>query len=285
MKINCQKIWDILIENPQLESPDFEVMVHLENCDECRKLYSEMQQIGELWKKNGVNLPKKDEIVAARQSAIRKIRMRKEKGILFQWVGNRGTWKLAFGVMMTVVVLVAGIYMGNMLRNIQPGTIETVTHAIPSKILKAMKSKSSGLPMDMQKAGLGLPQILAYMVKYDQNESHRLESVSELANLKDDKLAQDALMYALRNDPNPGIRMRAIKSLAMRPIRPALRDAYLYALWNDHNDGIRMEAIEALTPVAQDKDVMETLRFIASNDEHEGIRHFARNALESVQNG
>jgi hypothetical protein len=192
---------------------------------------------------------------------------------------------LGFGIAVTVVVFGAGIYMGNILRKIQPGTIQMATEAIPAKILKAMKSRSSSLPVDVQKAGWGLPQILAYMVKYDQNESHRLESVSELANLEDDRMAQDALMYALRNDPNPGIRMRAIKSLAQRPIRPALRDAYLYALWNDTNDGIRMEAIEALTPAAQNKEVMETLKFIASSDEHEGIRHFAKSALEFAHNG
>ncbi len=284
MKKNCQKIREILIEIPQLESHEPEVKTHIEGCDECRKWYSEMQQIGELWVKNGVDLPSKDEIAEVRQNAIRRIRIREEKGPLFQWIGTRGTWKLAFGVAMAVVVFGAGIYMGNMLRKIQPGTIEVATHAIPAKILKAMQSKSSGLPVDVQKAGWGLPQILAYMVKYDQNESHRLESVSELANLEGDRLAQDALMYALRNDPNPGIRMRAIKSLTIRPIRPALRDVYLYALWNDTNDGIRMEAIKALTPVAEEKEVMETLRFIASSDEHEGIRHFAKDALESVQN-
>ncbi len=284
MKKNCQKIREKLIEIPQIESPEPEVKAHIESCDECQKWYSEMQQISDLWVKNGLDLPSKGAIAEARQSAIRRIRLRKEKGPIFQWIGTRGTWKLALGVAMTVVVFGAGIYMGNVLRKIQPGTIEIATQAIPSKILKAMQSKSSGLPADVQKAGWGLPQILAYMVKYDQNESHRLESVYELANLEDDRLAQDALMYALRNDPNPGIRMRAIKSLAIRPIRPALRDAYLYALWNDTNDGIRMEAIEALTPVAEEKEVMETLRFIASSDEHEGIRHFAKNALESVQN-
>jgi hypothetical protein len=186
---------------------------------------------------------------------------------------------------MAVVVFGVGIYMGNILRKIQPGTIQMAKHAIPANIVKAMQSKSSGLPLDIQKAGWGLPKILAYMVKYDQNESHRLESVSELAQLEDDKMAEDALIYALRNDANPGIRMRAIKSLAARPIKPTLRDAYLYALWNDTNDGIRMEAIEALTPVAQNKEVMETLKFIASSDEHEGIRHYAKDALEFAHNG
>ena len=284
MKKNCQKIRNILIEISPFDPIDSEVKAHIESCEECRTWYSEMQQLGEFWAKNGMDLPSKDEILAARQNAIRKIRIHEGKSPLFRWITISANWRLAFGIAVAVVVFGAGIYLGNMLRNIQPGTIQMAKQAIPAKILKAIQSKSSGLPVDVQKAGWGLPQILAYMVKYDQNESHRLESVNELANLEDDRMAEDALMYALRNDPNPGIRMRAIKSLAERPIRPALRDAYLYALWNDTNDGIRMEAIEALTPVASNKEVMETLKFIASSDEHEGIRHFAKGALESAQN-
>lgn len=285
MKKECQNIREILIEKSPSDPIALEVKAHIESCEHCRKWYSELQKFSDFWAKNGLDLPNMDEILAARQNAIRRIRMKEGRHPIFRWIHSHGKWQLAFGIAMAVVVFGVGIYMGNILRKIQPETIQMAKQAIPANILKAIKSKSSGLPLDIQKAGWGLPQILAYMVKYDQNESHRLESVSELAQLEDDKMAEAALIYALRNDPNPGIRMRAIKSLAERPIKPALRDAYLYALWNDTNDGIRMEAIEALTPVAENKEVMETLKFIASSDEHEGIRHFAKDALELAHSG
>ena len=285
MKKNCKKIRDVLLENPDQKKLIPELKKHLETCAECRKWILDVQLLESLWELSNQDLPSAEEITIARQEAIRRIRHGEGRFSIQNWLQQRLSWKIAWGAALAVVVFAAGIYLGNMLRHLQPGTLRTAQKAVPGWIMKAVQSQSAKLPQELQINGWGVSQVLAYLVKYDQNEGHRLNSVEELANIGDDRLAQDALIYALLNDPNPGVRMKAIKSLSQRKMNTDLRDTYIYALWNDGNAGIRLEAIDALTPIAQDKQVMETLQFIAASDAHEGVRTQAREVIRAVEIG
>ena len=280
MKTNCEKIRTNLLEGLSQE-----VEKHLEKCAECRDWYSDLQRLEQVWSTGANLLPTKEEMVAARQEAIRRIKLGDSKKEILSVFKRPVSWKLAWGIAASVIVFATGIYVGSLLRSIQPKAMKTTSKALPTWILKAVRSPSSELPSEIQTAGWGLPKILAYISKNDRNEGHRLESVTELRNLGDEKLVRDALIYALKNDSNPGVRIRAIKALADYSVNPALRDAYIYALWHDDNSGVRLEAIKALTPIAQEKTVNEVLQFVATRDNHEGVRVQAREAIRSTNAG
>ena len=280
MKTNCEKIQTNLIEgiSPEVEK-------HLEQCAECRDWFADLQRLEKVWSTGADLLPTKEEMVATRQEAIRRIRLGDSKKKFLSIFKRPVSWKLAWGIAASVVVFGTGIYVGSLLRSIQPKVMKTTSEALPTWILKAVRSPSSELPPEIQTTGWGLPNILAYIIKNDRNEGHRLESVTELRKLGDEQLVRDALIYALKNDSNPGVRIRAIKALTDYSVNPALRDAYIYALWHDDNPGVRLEAIEALTPIAQEKTVNEVLQFVATRDNHEGVRVQAREALRNTNAG
>ena len=280
MKTNCKKIRTNLTQG--LSS---EVEKHLEQCAECRDWFTELKRLEKVWSENASLLPKKEEMVSARQESIRRIRLGESKKKLLSVFKKPVSWKLAWGIAASVVVFATGIYVGSLLRSIPPTAIKTTSEALPNWISKAVQSPSSELPPEIQTAGWGLPKILAYMIKNDRNEGHRLESVTELSKLGDEQMVRDALIYALKNDSNPGVRIKAIKALSDYSVNPALRDAYIYALWHDDNPGVRLEAIEALKPIAQEKTVNEVLQFVATRDNHEGVRVQAREAIRSTNAG
>jgi hypothetical protein len=280
MKKACEKIRTEFFNG---SSPEFEK--HLEQCAECRDWFADMQKTEKVWDIGSNLLPKKEEMIAARQEAIRRIKLGDSKKKLLSVFKRPISWKLAWGIAASVIVFATGIYVGILMRSIQPEAIKTTSAALPTWITKAIQSPSSDLPPEIQTAGWGLPKILAYMIKNDRNEGHRLESVTELSKLGDEQLVRDALIYALKNDSNPGVRIKAIKALSDYQVNPALRDAYIYALWHDDNPGVRLEAIEALKPIAQEKTVNEVLQFVASRDNHEGVRVQAREAIRSTNAG
>jgi hypothetical protein len=283
MKKQCTVIRNILVEDTRAREFK-EIQEHLKECADCQQWLREMRGLEMLWKRNHLDLPHREEVVKARQEAMRRIRMRSVPKPLFRGGLKPVTWKVALGASVAVVVFAIGIYLGGALETFQFGMFRGAGQAVPGWIAKAIQSPSAELPQNVQ-AGWGLPKILAYMVKFDQNAGHRLESVSELSEIADDRVAQEALVYALMNDPNPGIRLWAIKSLAQRPIDNTLQDAYLYALWNDDNDGIRLEAIKALTPVIEDEEVIKILQLVAASDESLGVRFHARNAIRRATEG
>jgi len=285
MKKICQETRDNLITDFSVNKLPAAEKAHFDGCDVCQRWLRNCEKLDAYWSRAARDIPDESAIDAARRNAMRRIKIGNGKPAWSLWLHDRMSRKFAWGVTLAVVVFGAGIYVGILMRRLPPDTVRSAGRAIPHWILKAVQSESSKLPGNVQTANLGLPELLAYLVKYDQNAGHRMNSVEELANMGDDQTAQQALIYALKTDKNPGIRMKAIKSLAVHPINRALQDAYIYALWNDENPGIRLEAIDALTPVAMDRKVMETLQFVASVDKHEGVRAHAREAIRHAEIG
>jgi hypothetical protein len=285
MKKICRQTRLSLIDNPDKQHLPDDLKSHLQSCQSCSGWLRNSQRLEAMWQLSACSVPGADEIDAARQNAIRKIRLGNDMGTLPRWFLEHNSWKTAWAAALAVVVFASGIYIGILMRRLPPDTVRSAGQAIPNWIMKAIQSKSAQLPGNVNTAGLGFSQLLAYMVKYDQNAGHRLNSVKELASIEDDKLAQEALIYALLNDQNPGVRMRAIKSLAQRPVNRSLRDAYIYALWHDDNPGVRVQAVDALTPMASETEVMQTLQFVAISDQDEGVRSLAQEAIRHVQTG
>jgi hypothetical protein len=285
MKKKCNQIRSQLVESGSKDQPIPVVTRHLEQCSDCRDWMAELRKFRELWETGKVEMPSQDDITGARQNAMRRIRLGESGQPQSEGYRKQVSWKTAWGVALAVVVFAAGLYFGSLMRSIKPGTLKSAGEALPAWVLKAIKSPSADLPPGIDVASMGLPRILAFMIKNDHNEGHRLESVKELGNINDDQMARDALVYALRYDSNPGVRMRAIKALSESQINPTLRDAYIYALWHDTNAGVRLEAIEALAPVAQDKLVNEVLRFVAANDNQQGVRVQAREVMRMPRAG
>ena len=285
MKRLCKETRIRLIEDSDKRHLTNELKSHLESCDLCKAWLRNSQRVEAIWQVSTRSVPSVDEVDVARQNAMRKVKIGNGKNAISRWFLEHFTWKAAWATALAVVVFASGIYIGILMRRLPADTMQAAGHALPNWIMKALQSQSARFPGDVNTTNLGLPQLLAYMVKYDQNAGHRLNSVDELASIEDDRLAQEALIYALLNDNNPGVRMRAIKSLSQRPVNRSLRDAYIYALWHDENPGIRVQAVDALTPVAAETEVMQTLQLVAVGDKDEGVRTLAREAIFHAQNG
>lgn len=283
MKKLCRDTRNLLMSDAAAGKLPATEKAHFETCDACEQWLRDYQTLNAYWSLAAGDVPEESLVNAARQNALRQLKTENGRPAWSLWLHYHLSWRIAWGVSLAVVVFVAGIYVGVLMRRLPSDTVRTAGKAIPHWILRAIQSDSSGLQGNIQVEKLGLPELLAYLVKFDKNAGHRMNSVQELASLEDDQMAEQALIYALKTDTNPGVRLKAIKSLALRPINRALQDVYIYALWNDENPGIRLEAIEALTPVASHRKVMETLQFVASVDKHEGVRTLARETIRHAE--
>ncbi len=136
-----------------------------------------------------------------------------------------------------------------------------------------------------------IQRLLAYALINEQNPGIRLRAVNTIGARSivegTDLEIQAALIGALKTDSNPAVRQQALSALAKHPITPEIKEAVLGVLAYDENAKLRIEAInilEAAVTAGHDieSDVIDALEDRIQKDDNNFIRLRAQAVLQNA---
>jgi hypothetical protein len=274
---------------------------HLEQCDECRAEFHELQQLMTYLGESGAGEPSGQLLREARQSlrdALSKESLtestltRTTQGVApsvsssrggFRstrspgfagagWMGWLGGFRLALS---GAAAMAIGLFIGYLAF----GRGAIPSHA-PGAYEEGITDQELGRPgisnIRFLDWGTGDGQI---EIQYDLVRPVRLR-----ASLDDDRV-QRMLTRALQTEDNAGVRLKAIRALdatATHAYDADIKLALISALKTDPNPGVRKQSLRALQNVPFDEDIKEVCLFVLQNDDNPGMRVASINLLSGA---
>jgi hypothetical protein len=128
----------------------------------------------------------------------------------------------------------------------------------------------------------GVRKLMTTALQDDVDSAVRLQTVSALAPVNQQRDVYRTLIYLLTSDQNPGVRYEVVSLLVELAEEEEVRAALRLALQQDVNSGVRLEAFNALASFRDEK-TLAVFRESMTRDNNEYIRMSARSIVENPQ--
>jgi hypothetical protein len=294
-----------------------ELLVHLENCDECGGELEKQKRFYKMMKEK--SLPEVDQnlLSEARRefNAAMKVEKSKSKSFSFPKLDFSGFFfspvKIAFS---GITVLAIGIVIGFLLFNEKNENVIPIIQEENSLSSLEDKTQLTNLrfidqdPSDGEieftidaikpvhiKGKVGDPEIqniLTYSMLYEENPGVRLNAINLIKTNtvpnKDDEI-KTALITVAKYDTNLGVRREGLKLLRIFSFDAEVREALLYILLNDENSAMRIEAINSLKEISEkgysfNQQEISAFRENIDKEENNYVKFQIKNVLQENKN-
>lgn len=255
---DCKDIESQLLAYQQGElskAEAWEVSLHLEECESCRKVLQEYDQMDKAFE----NLPKSPAPTTIRMEFEAELQKEKEK--LVPKAARVFSFKPWMQVAAALLILLSGIGMGTQLNR------------------NSSTDEIASLKQDMEQ----MKQILLTDMLRDESPSRRIQAVNQVEQLPQNELdVVLALIHLLRDDPNANVRLSAIQALSQMEESEEARKALIAALSYEDDPLIQVALIHTVVNW-EEKDAIESLESLADDDQaNELVRDQAQRGLNML---
>jgi hypothetical protein len=256
--VNCEWVRERagLYAYGELESAEEEVFEdHLAQCEQCRALVAENQQLIGLL--NDVEVAPPAGLLEKCRKDFARAHQQRQAGFAACWrrwtawapAASAWLWKPAFGCALLLVGFGAGTWHEQ----------RQSLHRIEAEFARVRAIEGTGE---------GTVQILL-----EEPRQRRIEGGLHEASI------ERALLAAVRRAEDPGLRGESVDLLRNRCNREEVRKVVLQTLEKDDNPLVRLRALEALRPYAGQPEVQQTLGRLLLNDPDPRLRIQSINLL------
>jgi len=257
--MTCEEMKGILIDAQGEDIPSSvrqALEKHIEGCEQCAALRSELDHLNHLIKGVPEAAPGPD----LERQFLQMLRAEEEA----QKVAVRPVRRLVFwrNMAAAVVLLAAGIGIG--------------------WALSGKRVERSDLPVAARPSGNSSDTLLFSLLK-EESASERIKAVNYVEEMTSpDQKVIDALVNTLDHDKNPNVRLACLYSLARFPDNPYVRESLVNSLPRQTEPIVQIVLINLLTEMKEPRAKRSLQDIISSDKTSKEVKNIAEKGLRSI---